>query len=63
MLLKIADNLMINTDRIDSVQNNILYMVSGERFKIKEITARNLAKICDANEVILFSQLNSEIKP
>ncbi|QHJ79240.1 MAG: hypothetical protein [Caudoviricetes sp.] len=63
MLVKVGDNLIVNTDRIESVHNNVLQMISGERFKLNQIALNNLAEVCDANQTILFNQLNSEVKP
>lgn len=62
MLIKICDNLIINTDRIDYIHNGILIMIGGESFRLNEIGLRNINKVSEVMEIDLFSKLNMEHK-
>ena len=62
MLIRVCDNLIINTDRIDYIHNGILIMIGGESFKLNEIGLRNINIVAELMEIDLFSKLNVEHK-
>ncbi len=63
MLIQICDNLIVNTDRIDYVHDNVLVMTSGETFKLNDIGKRNIQKVSDAMQADLFSKMYVEFEP
>ncbi|WNA15577.1 hypothetical protein [Acinetobacter phage HFM1] len=62
MLIKIAENTMVNINEIEHVYENVMFLKSGASFRIDDIVMRNLQKICQTNEAVFFNQLNVEIK-
>lgn len=55
MIIAIGDNLIVNINRIDYIYNNQLVMINGDKFRLDEITVRNVKRVADANAAILFN--------
>lgn len=54
MILKISENLIININQISHFYNDTLFLIDGSKFKLDEISVRNLNKISKINEDNFF---------
>lgn len=48
MLIKVTDNLIVNTDHIAYVYGSTITMNGGAQFKLDEIGMRNMGQVADA---------------
>lgn len=60
MLIQICDNLIVNTDQVNHVHNNVLVLNNGEKFRLDDIGLRNIQKVSDALAVNLFGGVGNE---
>lgn len=60
MLIQICDNLIVSTDQVNHVHNNVLVLNNGEKFRLDDIGLRNIQKVADAMAVNLFGGVGHE---
>lgn len=55
MIIKISENLIVNINHVSHVYGNELFLIDGSKFKLDEISMRNVNKIAKINEKDLFN--------
>lgn len=63
MILKISENLIINIEQISHIYGNELFLNDGAKFKLDEISMRNVNKIAKLNEDNLFKDNEDDHRP
>jgi len=62
MILKVADNLVVNTEQVLYIHSNVIKFTNGEEYRLDKISMRNIHRICECNEVILFNGMNKGVR-